>query len=387
MCAGAARQDIPGSRHLLHAAERLGIIRYQAEYLVEQVFERDDPALAEVDESFIETVAHRPPTVFPDEHRRIHAPALVRHPQPVEHAHDTDQQRRQGYRVVEARANVHDARLERRVSRTGPQVPPDARGVFDQPRIHQDIDVALVLRVARESLRQTGARQRIKDCQTVTLESRIAPLPERRRAGQGEQVRQEIRHLVHQVDAQFVVVDADMNVHAADEQSSRRRLHFDSQGVVTVFLRLLLFRPATERVRRRGDRRHSVTCGYVDDDPAQPPQLDLGFLDVLADLGADLDLRPQQLRCHLRTAPLLALGHKTIGWIDDEAARLFVDQQVLFFYANCERGPATAHRVTTPAARLVRRSSLDRANRFVLRPGRRPGATLLRPRRHHGHRR
>ena len=230
MGACAPGKDISGSRHLLHAAECLGVIRYEAQYLVEQVFEPDDPALA-------------------DEHGWIHAPALVRHPQPVEHPHDADEQCRKGYRVVESRTNVHDACLERRIPRARPQVPPDAGGVFDQPCIHQDIDVTLVLCIARESLRQAGAWQGIKDRETVTLESCIAPLPERRRAGQGEQVRQKIRHLVHQIDAQFVIVDTDMNVHAADEQSSRRRLHFDSQGVVTVFLRLLLFGPATERVR------------------------------------------------------------------------------------------------------------------------------------------
>jgi hypothetical protein len=64
---------------------------------------------------------------------------------------------------------------------------------------------------------------------------------------------------------------------------------------------------------------------HVNDDPAQPPQFDFGFLDVVADLGTDFDLRAQQFRCHLCTAALFALRHQALGRIDDQAARLFVD--------------------------------------------------------------
>ena len=106
----------------------------------------------------------------------------------------------------------------------------------------------LVLRIACESLRQTRAWQGIENSQPVALQPRIAALPEWRRAGQGQQVWQEVGHLVHEVDAQFVVIDADVNVHAADQQAPGRGLHFDGQGVIPVLLRLFLFRPPTERV-------------------------------------------------------------------------------------------------------------------------------------------
>ncbi len=384
MGTGAARQYIAGPCNLLHAAERLRVVGDQAENLVQQVVETDHAALAEVDQALVEAVAHRAPAIFTNQHGRIQAPALVGHPQPVKHAQNTDEQGRQGYRVVQPRAHVHDPGLERRITGAGPQVPPDTRGVFDETGVHEDIDVALVLRVARESFRKTGARQRIEDREPVTLETRIAAFPERRGTGQGQQVRQEVRHLVHQVDAQFVVVDADVDVHAADEQAPRCSLHLDGQCVVAVLLRLLLFGPAAERVRRGGDRRHAVVRSHVDDDAAQPPQFDFRFLDVVTDLGADLDLRAQELGRHLRAATLFALGHETFRRVDHQAARLLVDEQVLFLYPYRERRTAVTHRLSPSCSPGVRPILPGPAIRFAPVSGRIPGAAPPRPRRRRG---
>ena len=197
-------------------------------------------------------------------------------------------------------------------------------------------------------------------------------------------MRQEIRHLVHQVDAQFVIIDADVDVHAADQQSSRRGLHLDGKGPVPVFFRLLLFGPAAEGVRGCRNRRHAVIGGDVDDDAAQPAELDFRFLDVVADLGADLDLRTQEFRGHLSAAAFLALSHETVRRVDNQAARLPVDEQVLLLDADGERGTATVHRLSTPSARIVRRTSLDLATRSARGPGRKPVAILPRPRRRQG---
>ena len=84
--------------------------------------------------------------------------------------------------------------------------------------------------------------------------------PERRTARQREQVRQEIRELVHQVDAQLVVVDADVHVQAADHHAARDALHFLEQRDVALLVRaLLLRRPArTDGSRRRSARGRSA---------------------------------------------------------------------------------------------------------------------------------
>ena len=52
MRAGAAGEDVSGPGDLLDTAQRLGVVRYQAEDLVQQGFKLDNTAFAEVDESF-----------------------------------------------------------------------------------------------------------------------------------------------------------------------------------------------------------------------------------------------------------------------------------------------------------------------------------------------
>ena len=93
--------------------------------------------------------------------------------------------------------------------------------------------------------------------------------PERRRARQRQQVRQEVRELVHQVDAQLVVVDADVHVHAADHHAARGGLHFARHGGVVVLVRGLLrlgarrrdaWRPRSARCRSRRLTSHDLAA-------------------------------------------------------------------------------------------------------------------------------
>ena len=56
-------------------------------------------------------------------------------------------------------------------------------------------------------------------------------------------MRQEIRGLIHQVNSQFVVIDTNMHMHAANNESPRSTLHLVSQVRVAFFLRVFLFGP------------------------------------------------------------------------------------------------------------------------------------------------
>ena len=53
------------------------------------------------------------------------------------------------------------------------------------------------VRPRAELLREPGARQRLPHRQAVALEAGVAPLPERRRGRQGQQMGQEVADLVH----------------------------------------------------------------------------------------------------------------------------------------------------------------------------------------------
>jgi len=98
----------------------------------------------------------------------------------------------------------------------------------------------MVFPVAVELRRQAGARQLVPDRHAVGLEPGLAAAPEWRRGAECQQVRQEITDLAHQINPQIVVLDADMNMHAADQQSPRDGLHALSQDVVAILFGMLL---------------------------------------------------------------------------------------------------------------------------------------------------
>ena len=76
-------------------------------------------------------------------------------------------------------------------------------------------------------------------------------------------MRQEIAGLVHQVDAQLVVLDADVHVHAADDEAPADAGQVLGDRLVAVALGRLLRAPARERVGRGGDRRQPVLAASL----------------------------------------------------------------------------------------------------------------------------
>ena len=62
-------------------------------------------------------------------------------------------------------------------------------------------------------------------------------------------MRQKVGHLIHQIDTQLIVVNADVHMHATDDQPPRRTLHLMCERFVAILVRVFLFCPARERVR------------------------------------------------------------------------------------------------------------------------------------------
>ena len=56
-------------------------------------------------------------------------------------------------------------------------------------------------------------------------------------------MRQEICHLIHQIDAQFVILDTHMDTHATNDQEAHNGLHIMGNGMVALSLGVALFRP------------------------------------------------------------------------------------------------------------------------------------------------
>ena len=90
------------------------------------------------------------------------------------------------------------------------------------------------------------------------LEAGILAAPERRAGRQRQQVRQEVADLVHQVDAQVLVLDRGMDVHAADHLAPGQQPEVVGQRLVALLLGAALVGPGRDGVGRGGDDRHAV---------------------------------------------------------------------------------------------------------------------------------
>ena len=253
--AGPSLDDLARPGDLGGAAEMVGVLADKLEQLLDQLGEGHDRALAEIDHALGRAVALRAPAVLAHQEGRVVAPALVLPAQAIEHAQDAAEQRGDGDAVVEQRADIGDAHLERGEARRGPQVPPDLGRVLDQPGVHQNLDGALIFAVAAELMRHAGAGQLVEHRQAVGLEPGRLPLPERRGGGERKEMRQEICRLAEQVDAQILVLDADMHMHAADHQPARHLLQVAREHVVALLVGVLLARAIW---RRDGWRRRSA---------------------------------------------------------------------------------------------------------------------------------
>ena len=113
---GAVRENLADVFHLFNATQRHGIVMDQVQQLLHELRERDDVPIAEVDQPFIEAVTHRTPAILVEQQRRVEPPALILAAQSVEHPQRAHRERRQAERIIHARADVHDARLERGVA-------------------------------------------------------------------------------------------------------------------------------------------------------------------------------------------------------------------------------------------------------------------------------
>src|SRR6516225_10391893 len=149
-------------------------------------------------------------------------------------------------------------------------------------------------------------------------------------------MRQEIRGLVQQIDAQLVIGNADMDVQAADRQPPPNTLQIPMQARIAIVLGGLLRVPAGKGMRRRGYRRQTTLRRHPGDCGAQPPQFRVRLAKARTNPGADLDLRAQKLRAHLTGEQRLALLQHLAGRIADDIAGCAVDEKIFLFDAEGE---------------------------------------------------
>ena len=251
---------------------------------------------------------------------------------------------RHAHGILEPGAHVGDAHLERGKAGGGAQVPPDLARVLDDVVAHEQIDGVAVLLPALEAAGQARARQLLVGGEAVALEAGVLALGERRGGREHQQVRQEIARLVHEVDAQLVVLDADVHVHAADDEAAADAGEVAGDGLVALALGRLLRAPAREGVGGGGDGGEAVLAGEARQRcgaglASSAPAARGGGVHA----GADLDLRLQELARHLALQRLLGGFEQGVRHLAHEVPARAVDEQVLFLDADGEGGVLEGH--------------------------------------------
>jgi len=142
---------------------------------------------------------------------------------------------------------------------------------------------------------------------------------------------QEVGDLIHQIQAQFVVVDADMHMHAADHQPPDNRLQVLGDDLIAFSLGRALFLPAGKRVGRGGNGGEAVFIGDLGNDCAHLFQVYPGIGDSRADLGVDLDLGLEKFMRYQAFDLGLAGLEQGFRRVAGDIPGNLVDKQVFFF--------------------------------------------------------
>ena len=152
--------------------------------------------------------------------------------------------------------------------------------------------------------------------------------------------------MAEQVDAQLIVLDADMHMHAADHQPARHLLQIFGEHVVALLVGVLLTPPFRKGMRGGGDRREAELIGDGAHGRAQPDQFIARLLHGMADARADLDLRAQEFRAHLTAVieqRFLAFGEQGRWRFRREVAAVLVDEEVFLLDAEGEAWFVNGH--------------------------------------------
>ena len=150
-------------------------------------------------------------------------------------------------------------------------------------------------------------------------------------------MRQEVARLVHDVDALFLVLEPDVDVHAEDQQAVGDVGHRFAVLEVALALGDLLVAPTGKGVGRGGGDPQAVSGGDLGDPASQAHQLRARLRHSAADLRPDLDLRAQELGLDLVLQDLAALLQELLD-VGRQLTSLRVDDLVLLLDSDGELG-------------------------------------------------
>src|SRR5271166_954676 len=315
----------------------------QVQIFEHQSFDRYFFLFAEVDELAFQPVTACAKLVFADQRAAVNAVALVGRMQLPQHGSSGLNQRGDCQRLVQPHGKIAHSHFDCLEEWMRPDVPPYLLTIVDAVRLHQQIDERFVVGPVGEHIRYPSPREAFEHLTAIRFESGLHAHPERRVGGEGEDVRQEVSHRIHDVDRGIAVLDADVNMQSKHQVGALHQLHvLDDLAIALVRINLLHF-PVGKRMGARGPEQQAVLLGQRDHLAPQVSHVFAGFLDVAADLGANLHHRLVHLGLYMFRYLQFGLGEDLHLDMRAEVSCLRVDRLVFLFDSDAQAWPLHVH--------------------------------------------
>ncbi len=302
---------------------------------------------AEVNELAVEPIAHRAPLVFFDERGGINAEGQVVTAQLPQFINDGLKNSGDTDSFIHARADITNAKFERRIFRIGARIPPNLRGIGDTVRADERCHKAIKFGARGEGVRRNACAWEVaKDGAAIRLQARLASHPKRRARRETQDVWQQVTHNIHGVNHELGIFDADVYMCAEDEQALRELAHVLAHAEIALEGCDVLLHPRREGVRACGGDLQAVLRRQLHQPTTQTRQLTTRFGRRVAHLRADFDNRLMQLGFHLLSQHNLTCFEQLCD-IRFQFARVWVNDLIFFFDTDAERWAGGGHRASS----------------------------------------
>ena len=219
---------------------------------------------AEVDHLALNAISRGTPLVLHDECATIRAEPKILRAKLVQLCGDGLHECRQANRLVGAHRDIADADFEGWEYRMRAHIPPDLAPSVDAASLDKKLDEVLKLAVVGKTIGDIRTRIAIEYLRAEALEAGIGTEPERRVGTQRQQMRKEVPKLVHNLNLQIPILDADVDMEPEYQICASNKLHFLDQAIVSLVWIDLLIAPVGKRMcAGRRDSEALTLCKFA----------------------------------------------------------------------------------------------------------------------------
>src|SRR5262249_17796765 len=153
---------------------------------------------------------------------------------------------------------------------------------------------------------------------------------------QHQEVGKKVARLIEEIDPELVLLDADVNVHAADHEPPPDPGKIPGECLVALALGWLLRAPARKGVGGGSNRCEAMRARELGDGEAHVGKLAAGRRRRRVDGGADLDLRFEELWRHLPRQGRLRGLEETWRQVANEVPARALNEEIFLLDADAK---------------------------------------------------